>query len=175
MARIWVVSDTHFGHANILNFKRDDGTPLRVFQHIHEHDEYLIARWNERVKPEDHVYHLGDVAINRRHLSLISRLMGHKRLVRGNHDIFKTKEYLDAGFDEIYGVRVFRPNDQQGKTGLVLSHIPLHPSSVQRWARNVHGHTHARVVLDENGHPDPRYICVSVEQTGYAPVLLDKL
>ncbi|MEJ0025941.1 MAG: hypothetical protein WDN01_07930 [Rhizomicrobium sp.] len=176
MAKIWVISDTHFGHANVVHkFKRADGTPLRDFKNVHEHDETMIRKWNECVRPEDHVYHLGDFAMARVHLATAHRLNGHKRLVRGNHDIFKTRDYLDAGFEEIYGVRVFRPQDQQGKSGFILSHVPLHPGSVQRWARNVHGHTHANVVLDEHGHPDPRYVCVSVEHTGYAPVLLNTL
>lgn len=169
--RLWVISDTHFGHANIVH----KFEPPRPFATIHEHDETIIRNWNARVRPEDHVYHLGDFAMNRRYLPIATRLLGHKRLVRGNHDIFKTQEYIDVGFEEIYGVRVFRPQDQQGKTGFILSHIPLHPTSVQRWARNVHGHLHFNRVLDENGHPDQRYICVSVEHTGYAPVLLADL
>jgi calcineurin-like phosphoesterase family protein len=174
MSRIFVASDHHFGHPNILNFKREDGSLIRgaVFKNSHEHDEVIIAKHNAVVLPQDHVYFLGDVAINRRFLPLVTRMMGHKRLVRGNHDIARTKEYLDNGFDEIYGVRVFRPQDQQGKTGFILSHIPLHPRSVPKWARNVHGHTHANIVRDDNGHPDPRYICVSLEHTDYAPVLL---
>jgi len=140
MSRIWVNADCHFGHPNILNFKRDDGSLIRgaVFQNSHEH--------NAVVRPEDHVYFLGDVAINRRFLPLVTRMMGHKRLVRGNHDIAKTKEYLDNGFDEIYGVRVFRAQDQQGKTGFFLTHIPIHPRSLPAWARNVHGHLHANIV-----------------------------
>ena len=175
-ARIFVSSDPHLGHSNIVHkFKREDGSPLRDFKNIHEHDEAIIARHNAIVRPEDHWYCLGDVVIAKYHLQTIARFNGHKRLVRGNHDIFKTREYIAAGFEEIYGVRVFRPQDQQGKSGFILSHVPLHPASVQRWARNVHGHTHANIVRDEHGHPDPRYICVSMEQINYTPVLLSSL
>lgn len=85
----------------------------------------------------------------------------------GNHDIFKTEEYLDAGFEKIMGVRVWP------KHNMIFSHIPLHPNSLRsRGWLNVHGHYHNNVVLDEKGHPDPLYRCVSVEHTGYAPVLL---
>ena len=173
--RIWVISDTHFGHANILNFKRNDGTPLRSFEDVQKMDETMIRLWNERVHPEDHVYHLGDVVINKKFLSIIPRLMGKKRLVRGNHDIYKTREYIEAGFQEIHGCRVFKANEQQGTPGAILTHIPIHPGSLPRWGINVHGHTHYQVVRDSAGHPDPKYVCVSVEHTDYAPVLLDDI
>ena len=45
MAKTFLISDTHFGHNNILTFKRNDGSPLRLFNNIHEHDEYLIDQW----------------------------------------------------------------------------------------------------------------------------------
>lgn len=160
------ISDTHFGHANILTFKRDDGTPLRSFASIEEHDEVLVQRWNEVVRPQDKVYHLGDVVINRRCLPVIGRLNGKKRLVRGNHDIFKTSEYLPY-FDEILAYRAFV------KEGFICSHIPLHPDSVERWQCNVHGHTHARKMMTEEPRPDHRYLCVSVEQTDYRPVPME--
>lgn len=186
MTRIFVISDTHFGHTNAwAKFKRWDGTPLRPFTSTEEMDETMVRNWNAVVRPEDHVYHLGDVAIAKSSLDICRRLMGHKRLVRGNHDIFKTKQYMDVGFEEIYGVRVFVPNEQQGIPGAILSHIPLHPGSLQRWAINIHGHTHANFVTKgyaESGPEkqrevdrDPKYLCVSVEQTGYTPLLLDTI
>lgn len=163
----WVIADTHFGHANIINFKREDGSPLRPFKTIEEHDEIMIARWNEVVKPYDRVYHLGDFCINRKSMSVGLRLNGKKRLVRGNHDVFKTAEYLEIGFEEIYGVKVFPKQD------LILSHIPLHPDSLNSrdWT-NIHGHLHAGTVKTLAGHPDTRYCCVSVEHTDYRPVNL---
>lgn len=188
MTRIFVISDTHFGHTNAwAKFKLADGcTPMRPFTSTEEMDETMVARWNETVRPQDHVYHLGDVAIAKRSLSVVKRLNGHKRLVRGNHDIFKTREYLEVGFDEIYGVRVFVPNQQQGIPGAILTHIPIHPASLQRWGINVHGHTHANFVTKHGNEDstavkqreadrDLRYVCVSVEQTNYAPILLDDI
>lgn len=160
--RRFVISDTHFGHANILTFKREDGSPLRDFATIQEHDETLIGNWNRTVGPEDVVYHLGDAVINRRYLKTLGRLNGRKRLIRGNHDIFPTSEYLPY-FEEIYGVLVLP------KMHLVMSHIPLHPDSVARWKLNVHGHLHAGNVND------PRYINVSCEQVNYTPADLDEL
>lgn len=155
MACIWLVSDTHFGHANIIEYCE------RPFASAAEMDEAMVERWNAVVRPQDHVYHLGDVAMRAEHLSIVKRLHGHKRLVRGNHDIFPTKKYLDAGFKEIHGVRVLN--------GLVMTHIPIHPASLGRFAGNVHGHIHN----NEGGDYGPRYLNVSVEVIGYTPISLE--
>ena len=66
------------------------------FKSAQEMNELIIQRWNETISVSDHVYHLGDVAMNPGFLSLIPALNGHKRLVRGNHDIFKTKKYIEG-------------------------------------------------------------------------------
>jgi calcineurin-like phosphoesterase family protein len=39
-----------------------------------EMDEEMVKRWNETVRPNDKVYHLGDVVINRKALKIMSRL-----------------------------------------------------------------------------------------------------
>jgi len=174
---VWLVSDTHFSHANILNFKRSDGSPMRRFSDVQEMDQFMIDQWNAVVRPQDHVYHLGDVAIRLHGTTVVGSLLvpegldvvkclnGHKRLVRGNHDIFKTKEYIKRGFEEIWGVRIF--------DDLILSHIPLHPESVKkRWLANVHGHVHNNVPPDHFG---PKYFNVCVEYTDYQPVALESV
>lgn len=174
MPNIFFISDTHFGHDNILNFKREDGTPLRTFTSGLEMDEHMVERWNAVVRPQDHIYHLGDVSMKRPKYvaGLLGRLNGHKRLVRGNHDIYRTKEYIEVGFEEIYGVRVI--------DGLLMTHIPVHPQSLGRFVANVHGHIHDRVVMKAASvwageQPDPRYINIAVEQIDYTPVSLEWL
>ena len=165
MTTVFVISDTHFGHANILNFKLDDGTAMRPFQTVEEMDEHMIERWNAVVRPQDHVYHLGDFCMKKDFVMwYLPRLNGHKRLVRGNHDIFPTKYYLQWGFDEIYGVRVL--------DGLIFSHIPLHPDSLKHQWVNVHGHVHNN---KPQGFLGPRYYNVCVEMTDYTPITLEDL
>ncbi len=163
MTAIYLISDTHFGHANILNFKRDDGTPMRPFANVEEMDFHMIERWNATVRPQDHVYHLGDVALKQQDLWKVTALNGHKRLVRGNHDIFKTKQYMQVGFEEVYGVRVI--ND------LILSHIPLHPESVKPQWLNCHGHLHNNQPAK---HLGPKYFNVSVEMIDYTPITIEE-
>lgn len=158
--RTWVAADHHLGHANILNFKREDGTPLRPFKTIEEHDETIIQRHNAVVKPEDRVYMLGDVCINRHSRHLLSRFVGRLVLVKGNHDIFKLPDYLPF-FDDIRSYVVQK--DGEGNK-VILSHIPIHPDSVGRFGTNIHGHLHYQKI------DDPRYVCVSLEHTDYSPI-----
>lgn len=166
-ARIWLISDTHFGHENIYKFTGLNGERIRErFADAAAGDSYMTERWRTLVKPEDHIYHLGDVTMARSNaqkqafIDLVRSLPGHKRLLRGNHDHFATKTYLEAGFEEIYGTR---------KLGhFVLSHYPLHEKSLPEWCRaNVHGHIHERDAYS------PRHINVCVERTNYEPMLLD--
>lgn len=158
--RSWVAADHHFGHANILNFKRDDGTPLRPFSSIEEHDQTIIANHNALVNPNDRVYMLGDVVINRHKLYMLEQLNGRLVLVKGNHDIFKLKEYLPY-FDDIRSYVVQK--DKDGNK-VILSHIPIHEDSIGRFGTNIHGHLHYNKIKDE------RYICVSLEHTNYSPI-----
>jgi calcineurin-like phosphoesterase family protein len=175
MPATFLVSDTHFGHAGVCRFLRDDGvTKLRPWDDPAEMDEEMIRRWNDRVRPNDKVYHLGDVVINRKALHTLSRLNGDKVLIRGNHDIFRDDEYR-LYFRELRAYHVLN--------GMILSHIPVHEASLGRFGVNIHGHLHAgrvrkvsgfrKGVLEYGNEIDPRYHCVCVEQTDFAPILLD--
>lgn len=179
MPTSFLISDTHFGHEKTCTvFKKEDGSPLRPFSCAEDMDEFMIKAWNERVKPNDTVYHLGDVVINRKFLHIIARLSGDKVLIRGNHDIFKLKDYTPF-FRDIRGYDV--------KNGMIFSHVPVHPDSLSRFGCNVHGHLHARRVMKITGvnrktgaleygnEVDPRYFNVSVEQIDFAPISLEEV
>lgn len=168
MGKTFVVADTHFGHRNIITFAGAEGQRLRDFETIEEMDELMVENWNKVVGPTDRVYHLGDVAINRKALSILNRLNGKMVLVKGNHDIFKLKDYLPY-FDDIRAM-IVRP-----KMGITFSHVPIHPGSLGRFSFNVHGHIHDRQVLLEDGTPDERYFCVSVERINYTPIDMEEL
>lgn len=161
MANIFLISDTHFNHANILRFNRADGSPLRNFKDVEEMDEHMIECWNSVVRVQDKVYHLGDVTMNKQlNGAILRRLNGHKRLVRGNHDEAPIKQYLQY-FDEIYASRVLDK--------MILTHIPIHPESLGRFQANIHGHIHASPVYGE------RYFNVSVEAIDYTPISLEDI
>jgi calcineurin-like phosphoesterase family protein len=169
MPAVFLVSDTHFGHAGVCRFMRNDGeTKLRPWTDAAEMDEAMVERWNERVGKNDKVYHLGDVVINRKSLGIMRRLNGDKVLIRGNHDIFRDDEYREH-FRELRAYHVMN--------GLILSHIPLHPESLGRFGTNIHGHLHANRVMIKNQWGvdvvDARYHNVCVETTDFAPILFE--
>ena len=177
MPSVFLTSDTHFGHAGVCRFTHEDtGVKIRPWTDPDEMDEAMVKAWNETVKPNDKVYHLGDVVINRKSLPIMNRLNGDKVLIRGNHDIFRDDEYR-LYFRELRAYHVMN--------GMILSHIPLHEDSLGRFGVNIHGHTHTRrfkkargvdaktgrtLYSDEN---DVRYHCVCVEQTDFRPILFE--
>jgi calcineurin-like phosphoesterase family protein len=77
------IADTHFGHESVIRHC------ARPFSDAAEMDEAMIARWNERVKPGDMVFHLGDFSLADvdRTREVFSRLHGRKYLITGNHDL----------------------------------------------------------------------------------------
>lgn len=176
---IWVVSDTHFRHANILKFTDSTtGELIRPnFVDVDAMDEHMIECWNAVVNPGDIVYHLGDVVMGDKEWFKKNwpRLNGSKRLIVGNHDDIP---FLSSGgfFKKVYMWRMFH------EFGLMFSHVPLHPSSLLRhvdkdatWPDgcesllNVHGHIH------QNASPEGPYRNVSVEAINYTPVNIEEL
>lgn len=172
MTTTFLISDTHFGHEKTCTvFTREDGSKMRPFASVEEMDETMVQRWNDRVRPNDKVYHLGDVVINRKFLHVLSRLNGDKVLIRGNHDIFKLEDYTQY-FRDVRGYDV--------KNGMILSHIPIHEESLGRFGTNIHGHLHHKRVMITDTYlrkqvVDPRYHCVCVEHTNYAPISLEEV
>ncbi len=160
MTNIFFISDTHFGHVNIINFKDKKGDPIRPYSSVEEMDEALIKNWNSVVKPQDKIYHLGDVAIPRKGLDCLARCNGDKVLVRGNHDIFKLNDYTKY-FRDVRGYVTIE--------NYLCSHIPIHPESKARFKKNIHGHLHS------NNLADDFYINVSVEQINFTPISFEEL
>lgn len=155
--KTFLISDTHFGHANMLNFTNSDGSKLRVFDNVSHMNDVMIDNWNKTVSEEDKVYHLGDVGFKSFSAlkAIMDRLNGKKILIKGNHDNLKLSQYSQMFAD----VRAYHVLD-----GMMLSHIPIHPGSLSRWKSNIHGHLHNNVL------EDTRYFNVSVERIGYTPI-----
>lgn len=169
MSNIWVISDTHFGDEDIIGYCG------RPFVDTFEMDAHMIDRWNSVVKPEDKVYHLGDVYMGSKGnaVECLKRLHGKKRLVLGNHDdIFDG--VLQKFFKKITVWRIFK------EYGLLMTHVPVHENNISEIGKkndgtpyhrltNIHGHIH------QNKSPEGRYRCVCVEQIDYTPVNIDEL
>lgn len=167
MSKVYVISDTHFGHANILKFTDENGKLFRgdLFANPDEMDQAMEENYNSIVEDQDIVYHLGDVYFGpaAKADAILSRLKGRKRLILGNHDDGKDP-ILQKHFQKIYAWRKWP------EYNCILTHMPLHPSGMYgKTLLNVHGHIHEKVIADA------RYINASVEQTNFSPILLETL
>lgn len=167
--KIWIISDTHFNHKNIIQYEN------RPFNSIDEMNDAMIKRWNSVVSPDDIVYHLGDVGLgNESSLKwIIPSLNGHKILVRGNHDQKSKNFYIDCGFEEV------RPSFIEEHEGVKIffSHRPDTRPGNQHDTYDMHfyGHVHAKEyhgafpTIARNG------ACLCVERWDYTPVELNKV
>jgi calcineurin-like phosphoesterase family protein len=81
---VFFISDTHFFHGNII---KEDYCG-RPFRHIEDMNEQMIQMWNEKVKPEDTVIHLGDMSMGgwQKFEACAKLLNGRIIMTRGNHD-----------------------------------------------------------------------------------------
>ena len=132
------ISDLHFGHANCINFDN------RPFHDVDEMDRCMIELWNNRVRPEDDVYILGDFAFKSGKTPdwYLRQLKGHKHLIVGNHDKVlleceNAQKYLES-IDKMTFV------SDEGKL-IVLCHFPIAEWNKSRHGSwHIYGHIHAR-------------------------------
>ena len=189
MRNIWLTADTHVGDREVLH--RGPGRP---FATIEEHDEALVERWNAVVRPDDVVWHLGDVAASIPAMErFVPRLNGHKILVAGNRDqcwsahpvqlrrmglIVKTARYKAAGFERIYDSGVAYGERIAG-TLVVLSHLPAHDGTTQqRFAQQRPRPRGIPVVCGDVHHlwrTLDDQVNVGVDVWGYQPVHADEI
>jgi calcineurin-like phosphoesterase family protein len=158
---IFFTSDTHFGHAGALALYR------RPFASVSAMDAGIVERWNEVVKPDDHVWHLGDFAIRQldaRMADLLGQLCGHKHLVAGNNDREVTKSL--PGWSS---VQPYAELEIEGRL-VVLCHYAFRTwRDMGRGAVNLHGHSHGRL------KPLPRQIDVGVDAWDFRPQTLERM
>lgn len=172
-SNLFVTSDLHLGHTNLLRGQR---IGIRPFDTLTEMHATIVQNWNRVVGPHDKVYVLGDVTLSRspESLEILRELKGHKRLVLGNHDHQPLTTYL-VYFEKVFAVRTL--------ADVVLTHIPLHPVEFDRWRGNIHGHKHEQVITRPCPHPtltdlvqfDLRYVNACLEVNDYTPQPFDVL
>lgn len=152
MSAVWYTSDTHFMHKYLA-------LDIRGFSSIEAHDETLIQNWNNCVRPEDSVWHLGDFSLKQPFdfSEILNRLNGTIHLISGNHDrcfsgirdSYKWQQpYYNAGFAS---VQSFARKKLDG-IYVLLSHFPYSGDHgedryTQYRLKNeglpiIHGHTH---------------------------------
>ena len=202
-ARTWLISDTHFGHKNIIGY----------CHRPEDFEQILLERINARVQDGDTLLHLGDLCYkgNSWFKNVIAPKIapnaGRKLLIAGNHDHQRYSWYKNCGWklthpfyltfdhtlDQLPGVR-------EGDLGLAdyivsFSHYPWAADSSdgklpfergrmveEHW--RIHGHIHNNGYFDGRSITPPDYqlvpflrnhVNLSCEMTKYEPVNLASL
>lgn len=182
--KVFIVSDTHFNHVNIIAFCS------RPFADVDEMNESLILRWNNCVRPQDTVIHLGDVGFRYETLfDIVPRLHGRKLLIRGNHD-WNSDRMERVGFRCLttYKNEVYR--EPIGGRMLIMAHRPRdiptwEPDNTSTWSNpNVVlcGHEHSNApqfikwVRAKGDVARPiMALNMSVEHWNYTPTPVEKV
>lgn len=133
---VFFTSDTHFGHHGIM---RHAG---RSFASTEEMDGEMIRRWNEVIRPDDEVYHLGDLSFKGVGYTadILNTLNGRKHWIVGNHDkgMYRKPEIAKL-FESIQPLKEIKAGDVH----IVMCHYPMlvwNKSHYGAWM--LHGHSH---------------------------------
>lgn len=173
---VYYSADTHFSHALVAG--------LRGFASQEEHDQAVVDNWNAVVKPDDMVWHLGDVGLGRElgAINAATHLNGVKHLIAGNHDRCwpghrDSRKRQRAWLGAFESVQAFAKTRIDGRM-VLLSHLPYEGAgdhtAEERYPQFrlpdhgewlIHGHTHSHLRVD-----GPRSVHVGLDAWGLRPV-----
>lgn len=149
----YYIADLHLGHGDgILRFRGG-------FENWEAHDQFVVDQINETVNPTDSLYIAGDAVITDKGIKYLQKIACRNiYLIPGNHCGERT-QLASMPYKRITGALTVRV----GNYNCIVTHIPIHPSELDRWDINIHGHLHDQSIID------PRYLCISCEQSKYIP------
>lgn len=171
MSIFWT-SDLHLNDLNCFRYERQ-----LYFNDIVEYHNYIIRKWNTKVKNSDTVIMIGDIGTPiMTTLDILLYLKGHKVLVIGNHDEDHL-DYYKGVFDLITYVHYIKVDNI-----IVCSrHIPVTRRNTLRQISDyfVHGHHHiynevtwragANSLIDKNKYN------ACIDLNNYEPCTLSEL
>jgi calcineurin-like phosphoesterase family protein len=163
--RVWVWSDLHFHHKNILTYAD------RPFANTEEMAETLVANFNELVGPNDHSMWVGDVTFARwdgMMNDILKQMNGYKILIIGNHDFDRGNKLRALNFNETH----LCYSTRQDGVGMVFTHFPV--DNMPDDTINIHGHQHIGG-FEHWANTSVRHINVNCEYHDYKPVQLSAL
>ena len=168
---IWLYSDPHFGHCNIIKYCN------RPFVNVDKMNETLLNNYKKVIDDKSLVYFLGDISFGRQASKeqtpkwWVEQLPGNiVTYIKGSHDhgIRPTMKSFPKNVQKV------SLEDFIQVEGIIfyLTHEPryLHRDLVEEitsW--NIHGHVHDNRPM---WNVSNKSINVSVEATNYTPVLL---
>lgn len=159
----WFTADHHFGHVNAITYCD------RPFSSILEMDYVLIKRWNELIKPDDKVYHLGDFTLGNfdQYTHYRDQLNGNISIIQGNHDHRWFKP-----FDVTESVRQLVTTKLNGKY-FILCHYAMRVWNMSHYGSyHLYGHSHGRLLPSEW---DDKSMDVGVDCHNFYPISLEQV
>jgi len=161
----YFVSDTHFGHANIIEYCK------RPFKSVDEMDKFMIKKWNERVNEEDTIFHLGDFCLSKSSeapnapkdafLHYREKLHGNIIFLKGNHDgNNKQKSIVESIVIDFGGKRIY------------MTHNPKFAK--EEFNLNFCGHVHEKWQFQKL-EKKSTIVNLSVENWNYQPVTINEI
>lgn len=161
---VWFTSDLHLLHPKVVRYSN---RPIDV----EEHDEWIIARINEKVKKTDTLYILGDISLKSKSnvLYLLQKINCENiHFIEGNHDDEAFIKNVDNFFTSTSQIKDLSYNFEKfGEVKISLCHYPL-----LRWNKQRHGAIHL------HGHDHNEYIDmadtldIGVDAQNYYPISL---
>ena len=165
--KIFVVSDMHFDHKNIIEYCD------RPFRSVYDMNRTLISNWNGRVRKGDRVYYLGDMAFGRKSIDFwLSRLNGEIRFIRGNHDVGGHR--YDDVIEKAEVIKEGRILLKYDGHEFLLTHDPDRPPDWDGWIIHGDKHNNSRIRYPHI-HIRNKTVNVCVEYTDYTPMNLDEI
>ncbi len=170
MSKLFFTSDHHFGHANIIKFCN------RPFKDVDEMNEVLIERWNEKIKKNDHVYHLGDFGMTKNKEMIgriLDRLNGKIYLIAGNHEGAANGHHKKFQWiKDYYELKVPDPDCYNGVQRIILFHYAMRVwrgSFRGNW--HLYGHSHGGLA----DLPDQNCFDIGVDCHDFYPLSYDEV
>ena len=174
--KIWITSDTHYGHKNLCrgstNWCTKDGEiPIgstRDFNSLDKMNDTIVNNINSCVEEDDILIHAGDLSFGGvENIKKFIKKLNVKEIhfVNGNHDsnIEKNRENTQDLFTSVHT----RIDLQYNKTLIIIDHYPLLSWKKQRRGSiMLHGHSHLvgdsrfgfgkKMDIGIDGHPEFR-------------------
>ena len=162
--KVWLISDTHFDHTNIIRYCN------RPFRTTEVMNNTILRNWHGTIAPNDVVYFLGDMAFGRDSRNSrwwVAQLCGKIVWVKGSHDKGIHTTSVIGGVERVVKSRVISCDG----VAFLLVH-DVFDAIVNGWKGWViHGHNH-----NNRPHIDNRFgrkqVNVSVEVINYRPISL---
>lgn len=131
-------------------------------------NQALITNWNNVVKQDDTIYHLGDFAFMKENqvINLLQQLNGRKIFVFGNHDKVMRNHAIQKYFVAMTSYLEVHHNGEL----ICMFHYPIaEHNKCHRGSYHVHGHCHGNYT-----YPTPcRAMDVGAPCIDYTPINLD--